>query len=372
MDNTGKSLLEGMERLGLMASHIRKNEGLMAQIEIDIILGELRSLYVAALQLEASEKGEASGMEDGASSAADSIAKKAAEEKRLAEEAAAKKAAEEKRLAEEAAAKKAAEEKRLAEEAAAKKAAEEKRMAEEAAAKKVAEEKRMAEEAAAKKAAEEKRLAEEAAAKKAAEEKRMAEEAAAKKAAEEKRLAEEAAAKKAAEERARKIVEDEFHPVFAPATDETEPTPIMEPQLEQLAGNPNDELFAEETAAKKEVPSLTELFKVGIAEEQPKVRTLADTLGQRKRNVEEQLETRVNAKKVDDLRTIININDKFSFMSELFHNNMKAYNDFILRLNATAGREEALAYVADTAALNRWDDNSSAVKAFYKIFDRKF
>ena len=81
MDNTGKSLLEGMERLGLMASHIRKNEGLMAQIEIDIILGELRSLYVAALQLEASEKGEASGMEDGASSAADSIAKKAAEEK---------------------------------------------------------------------------------------------------------------------------------------------------------------------------------------------------------------------------------------------------------------------------------------------------
>ena len=347
MDNIVNSLVEGMERLGLIASRIRKNEGKAPQIEIDIILEELRNLYMVALQLEATESVAPAKVvpiprEDVLSAA------KAEEERRLAEEAAAKKAAEEKRLAEEAAARKAAEEKRLAEEAAAKKAAEEKRLAEEAAAKKAAEEKRLAEEAAAKKAAEEKRLAEEAASRK-----------------------EEAAAKKAAEERARKIVDDEFHPTFAPATPEKPTEPIMEPQLERLEGNPNDELFSEQPAGKNQ-ESLLDLFKSETKEEKPKVRTLADTLNRHQRNVEEQLETRVHAKKVDDLRTIININDKFSFMSELFHNNMKAYNDFILQLNAMTSREEALAFVAGVATQYNWDDNSVVVKGFYKIFDRKF
>ena len=407
MDKSENSLVEGLERLSLIASRIRKNEGSVPQIEIDIILEELRNLYMVALQIEkektttpvldvlefdmtaAREKAEADQRK-----AQEVAAKKAAEEKRLAEEAAAKKAVEEKRLAEEAAAKKAAEEKRLAEEAAAKKAAEEKRLAEEAAAKKAAEEKRLAEEAAAKKAAEEKRLAEEAAAKKAAEEKRLAEEAAAKKAAEEKRLAEEAAARKAAEakriaeEAARKAEEEkrkaaaaaaaiaaaELKPVFAPEEPAKAEVPIMEPQMEKLAGNPNDELFADEPApVKKEKKKETSLFDY-ISKDaggQPK-RTLADTLNHPAHNIEEQLDSRVRSKKVDDLRTIININDKFSFMSELFHNNMKAYNDFIMRLNATTERAEALDYVKTVAEEYRWDEGSVVVQSFYKIFDRKF
>ena len=307
MNRTANSLVEGMERLGLIASRIRKNEGKTPQIEIDIILEELRNLYMVALQLESDSN--CLGTYPTQEGTVD--------------------------------------------------------------AKKVAEEKRLAEEAAAKKAAEEKRLAEEAAAKKAAEEKRLAEEAAAKKAAEEKRLAEEAAARKAAEEKARKIVDDEFHPKFAPATPEPASEPIMEPQLEKLEGNPNDDLFSEQSTGKSQ-ESLLDIFKSEQKEEKPKVRTLADTLNKHQRNVEEQLETRVHAKKVDDLRTIININDKFSFMSELFHNNMKAYNDFILQLNAIPSREEAVEYVSEIATQYNWDNNSVVVKGFYKIFDRKF
>ena len=358
MNKTGISLLEGMERLGLMAARIRQNDGLISRLEIDIILQELRNLYVDAIQCEVENNTTKPNEPDAVASEAKHHA------------IAAQKAAEEKRLAEEAAAKKAAEEKRLAEEAAAKKAAEEKRLAKEAAAKKAAEEKRLAEEAAAKKAAEEKRLAEEAAARKAAEEKRLAEEAAARKAAEEKRLAEEAAAKKAAEE--------ELKPIFAPEPPEKEPAPVVEPMMEKIEGNRNDMLFAEESPAatkplrkKQQETSLFDYFKTEGSEAAPR-RTLADTLNQGVRNVEEQLESRVNAKKVDDLRTIININDKFSFMSELFHNNMKAYNDFILRLNNYTSREEALAFVSEIAAQNMWRENSLVVKSFYKIFDRKF
>ena len=380
--------MEGMERLGLMAARIRQNEGVISRLEIDIILQELRDLYVDAIQCEV-DNGKVKTEEPDAIAAEAKrqaiAAQKAAEEKRLAEEAAAKKAAEEKRLAEEAAAKKAAEEKRLAEEAAARKAAEEKRLAEEAAARKAAEEKRLAEEAAARKAAEEKRLAEEAAARKAAEEKRLAEEAAAKKAAEEKRLAEEVAARKAAEEKrlsaeaaARKAAEEELKPIFAPEPAGQEPASVVEPMMEKIEGNRNDELFAEKPEPaqkplrkKQQESSLFDYFKNESLDGTPR-RTLADTLNQGGRNIEEQLESRVNAKKVDDLRTIININDKFSFMSELFHNNMKAYNDFILRLNSYTSREEALAYVAEVSAQNMWNESSLVVKNFYKVFDRKF
>ena len=402
MKNTRNLLLEGMERLGLIASRIRQNQGAAPKIEIDIILEELRNLYMVALQLEAEElkpkivdpdlnAAEVKRLAEEAAArkaaeekrqAEEAAARKAAEEKRQAEEAAARKAAEEKRQAEEATARKAAEEKRQAEEAAARKAAEEKRQAEEAAARKAAEEKRQAEEAAARKAAEEKRQAEEAAAKKAAEEKRKAEEAAARKLAEEKRKAEEAAAKKAAEEK-RKAEEsaandEEFRPIFAPPTAAEEEAPIAEPVMESLEGNPNDDLFTEESqkpaaaaGSKKRESSLFDYLNQDNGENKPK-RTLADTLNQGGRTVEDQLETRVKSKKVDDLRTIININDKFSFMSELFHNNMKAYNDFILRLNAFTDREEALAYVDEVAAQYMWNNNSLVVKNFYKVFDHKF
>ena len=307
MKHIENSLLDGMERLGLIASRIRKNEGPTPQIEIDIILEELRNLYMVALQMESAP---ASVDPDGAA-------------QKVAEEATAKKAAEE------AAAKKAAEE------AAAKKAAEE---------------------AAAKKAAEE------AAAKKAAEE------AAAKKA------AEEAAAKKAAEEAARKAKEEELKPIFAPEEPAT-PEPIVTPIMESIEGNPNDTLF-ETTPQEASAPAAkgNSLFSyLGEAkEEKPTVRTLADTLNHSGLSVEEKLETRVNGKKVEDLRTVININDKFSFMSELFHNNMKAYNDFILRLNGYTTREQALAYVADVAAQYGWNSESLVVKNFYKVFDKKF
>ena len=144
--------------------------------------------------------------------------------------------------------------------------------------------------------------------------------------------------------------------------------------MESIEGNPNDTLF-ETTPQEASAPAAkgNSLFSyLGEAkEEKPTVRTLADTLNHSGLSVEK-LETRVNGKKVEDLRTVININDKFSFMSELFHNNMKAYNDFILRLNGYTTREQALAYVADVAAQYGWNSESLVVKNFYKVFDKKF
>ena len=129
-----------------------------------------------------------------------------------------------------------------------------------------------------------------------------------------------------------------------------------------------DERKADHKAAGTQA-SLLDYLKRPV-EEKPTVRTLGESLGGAE-NGERRVES-VLTKKVSDLRTVININDKFSFMSELFHNNMKAYNDFILRLNAIDTRDEALLCVSEVSAQYHWDESSVAVQAFYKVFDKKF
>ena len=195
-------------------------------------------------------------------------------------------------------------------------------------------------------------------------------------------------------------------PTYAYAEEERRPA-YTQPSLEEVAGGPNDELFeptapsvpsqeaaqpapvasaapsvppqeAAQPAPAKESrePSLFDLLNQSRHSGQPvpavaavAPQTLGEALSQPQRDDDE---AKAKKNKVADLRTIININDKFSFMSDLFHNNMRAYNDFILRLNEMERREEALAYVRETAQQYRWDDESLSVKTFYAIFDRKF
>ena len=169
----------------------------------------------------------------------------------------------------------------------------------------------------------------------------------------------------------------------APAV-EKEPAPAVETRHAASPKEKEDTPVAEETAAPAESPkaaaepehkaagtqaSLLDYLKRPV-EEKPTVRTLGESLGGAE-SAERRVES-VLTKKVSDLRTVININDKFSFMSELFHNNMKAYNDFILRLNAIDTRDEALLCVSEVSAQYHWDESSLAVQSFYKVFDKKF
>ena len=172
------------------------------------------------------------------------------------------------------------------------------------------------------------------------------------------------------------------------------------PKMEDLEANGNSLLFDEviiepeqpeilnkpETAEIQEIPvapvheehraagtqaSLLDYLKHPV-EEKTSVRTLGDSLGAKQETLQAASLHETLDKKVSDLRTVININDKFMFMSELFHNNMKAYNDFILRLNSIDIRDEALLYVNEVSVQNQWDENSIAVQSFYKVFNKKF
>lgn len=174
------------------------------------------------------------------------------------------------------------------------------------------------------------------------------------------------------------VDEEEFETIEAVEPVEPEPAPMPEPEPMPepvVAPEPEPE---PEVASVKEEPVVENKAKV----EQPSLfdylggtpatSTLAEKIAYKRPSIEEQLESHVSQKKVDDLRQVININDKFSFMNELFHNNMKAYNDFIMKLNAIQDREEGLKAVEEIAAQYSWDATSLAVRTFYKYFDRKF
>jgi hypothetical protein len=129
---------------------------------------------------------------------------------------------------------------------------------------------------------------------------------------------------------------------------------------------------------KKAEPSLFDLLNQSRATDKTPsstgktAHTIGEVLVHPAHNVEENIEEQEKKHKDVDLRRIININDKFSFVGELFNNNMKAYNDFILHLNAIDERETAMNYVRDVAQQYKWNNESLAVKTFYTIFDRKF
>jgi len=165
-----------------------------------------------------------------------------------------------------------------------------------------------------------------------------------------------------------------FEEVIPEPEPEPEPTPEPEPEPTPEP-KPTPEPEPAHTPEPVEEPrqaSLLDYLKSPAAATQPAVRTLAESLAGTENGDRRVGNIVANARKVDDLRTVININDKFSFMSELFKNNMRAYNDFIMHLNSLSSRDEALAYVADTARLYSWDEASATVQSFRKIFDKKF
>ena len=200
----------------------------------------------------------------------------------------------------------------------------------------------------------------------------------------------------ASEPVAQESAAEETSSLFAPPEEEAQPSETLPPMMDNIEQNPFGSLFDfdDETAptAETEAPKAEPVAepapevakpKEKAASEQSSLRSLlrkpADaahkTLGEQLGGasvVADQLAVRANRSKVADLRTIININDKFSFMSELFHGNMKAYNDFILRLNAISDKQEALEHVRMIAQENQWDKESATVQTFYSIFERKF
>ncbi|MBR0072584.1 MAG: hypothetical protein IJP95_01980, partial [Bacteroidales bacterium] len=73
-----------------------------------------------------------------------------------------------------------------------------------------------------------------------------------------------------------------------------------------------------------------------------------------------------------ELRSLIGINDKFTFINDLFEKDMRNYNEFISTLNKIDDLGHAQAFVQQNATLHQWDKESMAVQLFMSVFKRRY
>jgi hypothetical protein len=85
------------------------------------------------------------------------------------------------------------------------------------------------------------------------------------------------------------------------------------------------------------------------------------------------LATRMQKNPVSDLKKSIGINEKFSFINELFNGDLNAYNDAIEKLNSSSGLTDAIALLEDTLASNqKWDKELPAFLNLKTLVERRF
>ena len=78
------------------------------------------------------------------------------------------------------------------------------------------------------------------------------------------------------------------------------------------------------------------------------------------------------APKFTDLRSLIGINDKFTFINDLFEKDMRNYNEFINSLNKIEDLGEAQSFVQQNATIHNWDKESMAVQLFMSVYKRRY
>ncbi len=79
-----------------------------------------------------------------------------------------------------------------------------------------------------------------------------------------------------------------------------------------------------------------------------------------------------SAPTLPELRSLIGINDKFTFINDLFEKDMRNYNEFISSLNKICDLGQAQDFVQQNATMHHWDKESMAVQLFMSVFKRRY
>ncbi len=117
--------------------------------------------------------------------------------------------------------------------------------------------------------------------------------------------------------------------------------------VEDVKANVVEETELEETEEPKET-------KNNIFQEQP---TIAD---------------KISHAKLDDLKSAIDISDKFLFIRSLFDNEVSAYNESIEKFNSMNSHNDAIIFIQHLAHKYNWDEDSDIYNKFVSIIERRF
>ena len=72
---------------------------------------------------------------------------------------------------------------------------------------------------------------------------------------------------------------------------------------------------------------------------------------------------------IENLKTVISLNDKIRFIKELFNSNSEQYALSIDKLNSCNNLDEAMEYLNEKF---EWDDTKTSFKEFLELVYRRF
>jgi hypothetical protein len=84
------------------------------------------------------------------------------------------------------------------------------------------------------------------------------------------------------------------------------------------------------------------------------------------------LAERLTNSKIKDLKSVIGINEKFAFITELFAGSNESYNESIHNLNNCNDSSEAKNILNDLSIANDWNLDSKTVASFIELLDRRY
>jgi hypothetical protein len=85
------------------------------------------------------------------------------------------------------------------------------------------------------------------------------------------------------------------------------------------------------------------------------------------------LATKLQKNPVSDLKKSIGINEKFSFINELFDGDLNAYNDAIEKLNSSSDHDAAVSFIQnDLISKYNWNGESESFLKLRNLVDRRF
>jgi len=81
---------------------------------------------------------------------------------------------------------------------------------------------------------------------------------------------------------------------------------------------------------------------------------------------------RLQQKRLDSLRAVIGLSDKFQFVKELFDGDSKKYEDVIYTLNNFKKLEEAMQYFSTLKYRFNWEDEADTLGKLTKMIEQKY
>lgn len=158
------------------------------------------------------------------------------------------------------------------------------------------------------------------------------------------------------------IVLDTFGEIKSPAKNTLKVTP-----KEEKEGNNYSEVDEEEEVKVSE----NQTTLIGIIEEIQEDETINDRIS--KGMTKETLAQKHAKKAISDIEKSIGVNQRFSFIKNLFNNNKEDYQAAVAKLNSCASYLEADDYIHNELMPKyEWDENTVHVIKFIDIIERRY